>query len=54
MIDMVVDNVIKKRTENSKENEFQRIFADSTKDTELKLSYEDRLKDLKNASNLQF
>ena len=51
---MVVDNVIKKRTENSKENEFQRIFADSTKDTELKLSYEDRLKDLKNASNLQF
>jgi len=54
MIDMVVDNVIKKRTENSKENEFQRIFADSTKDTELKLSYEDRLKDLKNASNVQF
>ena len=51
MIDMVVDNVIKKRTENSKENEFQRIFADSTKDTELKLSYEDRLKDLKNSSS---
>jgi len=51
---MVVDNVIKKRTENSKENEFQRIFAESTKDTELKLSYEDRLKDIKNSQQIQF
>ena len=45
MINLVVDNVMKKRQDISKENEFQRIFK--SKDTDLKLSYEERLKDLR-------
>ncbi|KAL4438819.1 hypothetical protein ABPG74_013492 [Tetrahymena malaccensis] len=55
MIDMVVDNVMKKKQENSKENEFNRIFKEASKDLDLKQSYEDRLKDIKdrNQQNIE-
>lgn len=54
MIDLVVGNVLKKKQENSKENEFSKIINNSQKETDLKLALEERLKDMhnKNQKNL--